>query len=128
MEENVFGSCVCFILLTVHRWPLAVYFRRSDLLKVPDMVTKYSIKITKGTNRIDPIYAEEFTTPGRKTVILPVNPPESALFVISMIDDHGQYFEDTLYISLSTKFYVWLKYIYDTFSCDSHLLHVFCAP
>ena len=64
-----------------------------------------------GTNRLEPILQTEVTKPGRHVVTIPVNSPESALYVVSMLDEHGQYFEDTVYISLSTKFYVWLKYM-----------------
>jgi hypothetical protein len=28
-----------------------------------------------------------------------------------MTNEHGQYFEDTVYVSMSTRFYVWLKYM-----------------
>lgn len=76
-----------------------------------DKNTKYSIKVTKGTNRLDPIFKQEFTRPGSYHIDIPVNPPETTLYVVSMTDEHGLYYEDTVYVSLSTKFYVWLKYM-----------------
>ena len=72
---------------------------------------KYSVVFTRGTNRMDPILKKEFTRPGRYTVDLPVQPPESMHLVIGMLNEHGQYFEDSVNVSVSTRFYIWMKYL-----------------
>lgn len=72
---------------------------------------KYSVVFTRGTNRLEPILRKEFTSPGRYTVDLPVAPPESMHLVIGMVNEHGQYFEDSVHISVSTRFYIWMKYL-----------------
>ena len=70
-----------------------------------------SVCMCRGTNKLDHIISRDYFLPGRYTIELPLHPPESFLLVIGMINDHGQYFEDTVYVSMSTRFYVWLKYM-----------------
>jgi hypothetical protein len=72
---------------------------------------RYSVVFTRGTNRLDPMLRKEFSAPGRYTVELPVSPPESMHLVIGMVNEHGQYFEDSVHISVSTRFYIWMKYL-----------------
>jgi hypothetical protein len=31
--------------------------------------------------------------------------------VIGLTNEHGQYFEETVHIAMSTRFYVWIKYM-----------------
>lgn len=72
---------------------------------------QYSVSITKGTNRLNPVWSHTFDKPGRYVAVVPVTPPELALFVVSLQSDHGEYFEDTVHVALSTRFYIWLKYL-----------------
>ncbi len=72
---------------------------------------KYVVVFTRGTNKLEPIGKYEYSSPGRYSVELPVNPPESFPLVIGMTNDHGQYYEDHAYISVSTKFHLWIKYL-----------------
>jgi hypothetical protein len=53
----------------------------------------------------------EYSKPGRYSVLIPVEPPESFTLVIGMTNDHGQYFEDALPVSVGTRFYVWIKFM-----------------
>lgn len=72
---------------------------------------EYTVSITRGTNRLQPLWSRKFTKPGRYVAFVPVSPPEIALLVLSMSSDHGEYFEDTVHVALSTKFYLWIKYL-----------------
>jgi hypothetical protein len=71
----------------------------------------YDVVFTMGTNRQVPLLRQRFTSPGRYTVLVPVEPPDSFLLVLGMTNEHAQYFEDAVYISLSRGFYVWIKYL-----------------
>lgn len=73
--------------------------------------TTYTIVITKGTNKMEPIFKQEFTSPGRYTVSIPVAPPGEDSLVVGMYTDHGMYFEDHVDVAISTRFYVWVKYL-----------------
>lgn len=77
----------------------------------PSVNRHYDVTFSAGLNRRDPILKKRFTSPGRYTVMIPVNPPDSFLLLIGMTNEHGQYFEDSVTISLCTQFYVWVKYI-----------------
>ena len=72
---------------------------------------KYSVTISHGSNRLNPLFRNEFFAPGfyRAEVLLP--PPQSAQLVIAVTTEHGLYFEETVDVALSTRFYVWLKYL-----------------
>jgi len=72
---------------------------------------EYTVSITRGTNRLQPLWSRTFNKPGKYVAFVPVSPPEIALLVLSMSSDHGEYFEDTVHVALSTKFYIWLKYL-----------------
>lgn len=72
---------------------------------------EYTVSITRGTNRLQPLWSRTFSKPGKYVAFVPVSPPEIALLVLSMSSDHGEYFEDTVHVALSTKFYIWLKYL-----------------
>uniref|UniRef100_A0A7S3HBI1 DEX1 C-terminal domain-containing protein n=1 Tax=Spumella elongata TaxID=89044 RepID=A0A7S3HBI1_9STRA len=72
---------------------------------------EYTVSITRGTNRLQPLWSRTFNKPGKYVAFVPVSPPEIALLVLSMSSDHGEYFEDTVHVTLSTKFYIWLKYL-----------------
>jgi hypothetical protein len=71
----------------------------------------YDVVFTMGTNRQEPLLRQRFSSPGRYTVLVPVEPPDSFLLVLGMTNEHGQYFEDAVYISLCRGFYVWIKYL-----------------
>jgi hypothetical protein len=72
---------------------------------------RYSVAISRGTNRQEVLLRQEFSRPGRYTVQLPLSPPEKTLLVVGMTTDHAQYFEETLMLEVSTKFYIWIKYL-----------------
>jgi hypothetical protein len=65
----------------------------------------------KGTNRAEPLFKQTYETAGKKKVFIRVFPLEKSLLVFTMINEHGQSFEDFVYISNNTKFYIWLKYM-----------------
>ena len=67
--------------------------------------------IFRGTNKYTPLKSETFYSPGRYTVYLDLDQPDAFSLVVSMINEHGQYFEDIVSVSISTRFYVWLKYM-----------------
>mmetsp|Transcript_10831 Transcript_10831/g.20033 ORF Transcript_10831/g.20033 Transcript_10831/m.20033 type:complete len:1046 (+) Transcript_10831:90-3227(+) len=71
----------------------------------------YSIVFTKGTNKMEQILREEYHGPGRYSVSIPVAPPGEDSLVLGMYTDHGLYFEDHVDVAISTRFYVWLKYM-----------------
>jgi hypothetical protein len=58
-----------------------------------------------------PLYIEEYSQPGRYTVIIPVSPPEAMTLVLSMVNEHGQRYEDAVSVHIATRFYIWLKYL-----------------
>lgn len=72
---------------------------------------EYTVSITRGTNRLQPLWSRTFSKPGRYVAFVPVSPPEIALLVLSMSSDRGEYFEDTVHVALSTRFYMWIKYL-----------------
>lgn len=73
--------------------------------------SEYTVKVTRGTNRLSPVWSQTFQQPGRYVANVPISPPEISLFVISMQSSHGEYFEDIVHVALSTRFYVWIKYV-----------------
>lgn len=72
---------------------------------------KYTIAISRGTNRQEVLVRQEYSRPGRYTIQLPLSPPEKTLLVVGMTTDHAEYFEETLVVEVSTKFYIWMKYL-----------------
>ena len=80
------------------------------LSEVPDN-RKYTVTITRGTNKLEPLVKEVFYKPGRYTVRLPISPPDSGTFVLGMTTEHGLYFEDTIWVSFSTRFFIWIKFL-----------------
>lgn len=93
-------------------------------LRMPDFgrEIKYSVTITRGANRLNPLFRNVFAVPGlyRAEVLLP--PPQAAQLVISVVTEHGLYFEETVDVALSTRFYIWLKYLVIS------PVVVFCVP
>ena len=77
----------------------------------------YAVSISKGTNKLAPIFQQTYELPGRYSVSVKMAPPESVALVVGMINEHGQYFEDVVSVSVSTRFYVWLKYMLLAPSC-----------
>lgn len=71
----------------------------------------YSVTFTSGTNKLAPLAKAEFSKPGRYTVQVPISPPVSMTLVVSMLTEHGLYFEDALPVAVGTRFYVWIKYL-----------------
>jgi hypothetical protein len=70
----------------------------------------YMVRVSRGTNIASSILTVNFTKPGRYILNIPVSPPEAMNLIIGMMNEHGQYYEDVIYVSLSTRFYVWIKY------------------
>ena len=77
----------------------------------PKVQRFYDVSFTMGMNKMSPLYKNRFTSPGRYTVNVPVHPPDSFLLVLGMTNEHGQYFEDAVHVSLCSRFYVWIKYV-----------------
>jgi len=71
----------------------------------------YTVTVSRGTNKAEPLAQAEFTVPGRYTIAVSMAPPESATLVLSMTTEHGQYYEDIVTVSLNTRFFVWIKYL-----------------
>jgi len=82
----------------------------------------YTVTLTRGLNRLNPLTTQIFTAPGRHTIYVPITPPEDSIFVLSMITEHGMYYEDSFNVRISSKFYIWIKYM-----VVSPML-VFCLP
>jgi hypothetical protein len=72
---------------------------------------RYTVSITRGANRLQSVWKQSFSKPGRYVATIPVSPPELTLLVVSMRSAHGEYFEDTVHVALSTRFYIWIKYL-----------------
>jgi hypothetical protein len=77
----------------------------------PSNASKYIVEITRGTNKVYPLYRQEFTKPGRYFANVALAPPERVTLVVSLKTEHGLYFEDSFTISCGTKFYMWIKYL-----------------
>jgi len=90
---------------------LSVTFDIWDARKGDVPNRKFSVYFTRGTNKLTPILKVEYSQPGRYTAQLPMAPPEFTTLVVSMFNEHGQYFEDAVPVAVSTRFYVWLKYM-----------------
>ncbi len=71
----------------------------------------YKVSFTRGASRSDPLLEVEYSQPGRYSVDLPVSPPEAMTLVIGMVNEHNQYYEETLPLAVSTGYYVWIKYL-----------------
>eukprot|EP01038_Epipyxis_sp_PR26KG_P005673 gene5673-7830_t len=72
---------------------------------------EYTVSVTRGTNRLEPIVQQVYTAPGEYVITFRMNAPESSLFILSMTNKYGQYYEDFVHISNSVRFYIWLKYM-----------------
>jgi hypothetical protein len=71
----------------------------------------YTVTLTRGLNRLTPLFSMIFDSPGKHTISVPIDAPEDATFVLSMITEHGLYYEDSFNVQISSKFYVWIKYM-----------------
>lgn len=71
----------------------------------------YKVVVTKGTNKMNPLVSGSYDAPGRYKLDVPMSPPESVSLVLGMTNEHGQYFEDVIAVSVNTRFYVWFKYM-----------------
>jgi len=76
-----------------------------------DKPRRYTVSFSRGTNKAVPIYVTTYTKPGRYKVVLPMLPPEAITLVVSMVNEHGQHFEDAVAVSIATRFYIWFKYL-----------------
>ena len=71
----------------------------------------YVVTVSKGLNKLSPLVTKTLEAPGRYTILVPLSPPESMVLVVGMKNEYGQYFEDVAPVSVSTRFYVWIKYL-----------------
>jgi hypothetical protein len=76
-----------------------------------DKPRRYTVSFSRGTNKAVPILVATYTKPGRYKVVLPMLPPEAITLVVSMVNEHGQHFEDAVAVSIATRFYIWFKYL-----------------
>ena len=95
----------------IGRQNISIIFDIWDTRYTGDSTPAYHVSVTLGTNKLNPLIRQTYNKPGRYTLEVPVLPPLASTFVISMTNDHGLYFEDTVHISVSTRFYVWVKYV-----------------
>ena len=77
----------------------------------PEEEKKYRVFIGPGANHIDPMFEQEFSEPGLYTVLIAIQPPEHLALIISMVNEHGQRFEDHFVISATTTFHHAIKYL-----------------
>lgn len=82
----------------------------------------YTVTLTRGLNRASPIFSQVFESPGKHTISVKISPPEDSTFVLSMTTEHGLYYEDAFNVQISSKFYVWIKYMVVS------PIVVFCLP
>lgn len=87
------------------------YWKPSMAKAIQEGQISYKVAVTRGTNRLDPLWSRNFNKPGRYIAEVPISPPELGLLVVSMVSEHGRYFEDAVHVSISTRFYVWIKYM-----------------
>jgi hypothetical protein len=71
----------------------------------------YRVVVTRGTNKRSPLASATYDRPGRYSLQVPMSPPESVSLVLGMTNEHGQYYEDVVAVSVNTRFYVWFKYM-----------------
>ena len=76
-----------------------------------DEEVRYHVTIGAGAQQLNPLFSEAFDKPGRYTVLLAIQPPEHLALVISMVNEHGQRFEDHLVIAATTTFHHTIKYL-----------------
>lgn len=77
----------------------------------PDEEVRYRVTIGAGAQQLNPLFSEDFDKPGQYTVLLAIQPPEHLALVISMVNEHGQRFEDHLVIAATTTFHHAIKYL-----------------
>lgn len=70
----------------------------------------YTVTATKGSSKLEIVWAETFRTPGRYTAHIPINGPEITSLLLTVTTEHGLYSEDTVAVAVATTFYVWIKY------------------
>jgi len=71
----------------------------------------YTVTITSGTNKLEPLVKAEYKQPGRYSLLVPMSAPASVSLVISMTTGYGLYYEDIIWVSISRRFYIWIKYL-----------------
>ena len=90
---------------------VSVIFDIWDIRRTVNDERRYDVVLTSGTNRLNPLATKSFTKPGRYSIDIPVSPPLAMTLVISMTTEHGLYYEDTMPLAISTKFWIWIKYL-----------------
>ncbi len=72
---------------------------------------EYRVQVTRGSDRQSILWEGTFTEPGDYKAVLRLNGPESAVYAFTMETKSGKYTEDFVEVDVSTRFYVWLKYL-----------------
>ena len=107
-QHDIKGSNM--LSLSFEIWDTA-YWKPSMAKAIQEGQISYKVAVTRGTNRLDPLWSRNFNKPGRYIAEVPISPPELGLLVVSMVSEHGRYFEDAVHVSINTRFYVWIKYM-----------------
>lgn len=72
---------------------------------------RYSVTIAPNANQAQPLFSHTYTKPGIYTVSIAIQPPEHLALVIAMVNEHGQLFEDSLVIQVTTTFHQSIKFL-----------------
>jgi hypothetical protein len=71
----------------------------------------YKVYVIKGSNRKEIAWQGEFTKPGTYHADIILKGPEKVVYGFILESRFGKYSEDFVSITVSTRFYVWLKYL-----------------
>lgn len=99
---------------------------KKDSFTISDIVSEfkpyYTVTLTHGLTRQKPLVSEIYNRPGKHVISVPIRPPIDSTFVLSMVTEHGLYYEDAFNVQLSSKFYIWIKYMVVS------PIVIFCTP
>lgn len=93
---------------------LSIRFTITDrrCLQKPCTLDEYHISIMKNSNHPeDIIWKADYTEPGDYQATIPLDGPEKSIYYFILSSKHGKYAEDFVTVTISTRFYVWLKYL-----------------
>lgn len=72
---------------------------------------QYTVTVTRGSSLSEPLHTEKFDRPGRYTLSMEVQPPMNELLLLRMENAHFQHYDDSVHVSISSRFYIWIKYM-----------------
>lgn len=74
---------------------------------------KYTVTVRAGSSQEGSATLASYTfdRAGRFLLQLQLPAPAEGVFLVGMTTEHGQYFEDSVYIAVSTRFHTWFKYM-----------------